>query len=274
MRTTSIQKGDKQQLSGFGSIKEQIFADLENKYSLDKKLFKESVTKFVKLMVKSKPLNELFQNYNILLSTHFDDISTAKEYIEETVEYLRSVIGNTSPEQGTLRRVPIKDIQLFEGFARADTEIDPHIKALDVLVFGNKKNIKERIEAKQLLAAKMVKTPEVMPYIDPKLRGVFFEILGRKLKSKMENLTETEIKAISAFTEQDETKILNNYIHLIDDNVSNIDEQLTSQDGSHEQVVKLNQVKTALLEMKENKQPTLDNLERLLVLKDGFTENV
>ena len=58
---------------------------------------------------------------------------------------------------------------------------------------------------------------------------------------------------------------------MIDDNVNIVQEELekTTKDG--EDYKKLEQVKESLLEMKESK-PTLSDVERLFVLRDGFTE--
>jgi hypothetical protein len=242
----------------FGLLKEQVFADLESRYASDKKLFQENLKHFVKTLKKSKVLKEMYQQYDMLLSSHFDEISDAKEYIEETVNYLRSL--HLTPQ----------DTKLMESWAvKSDTEIDPYIKALDTLVFGSKKHIRERLEAKQILAHKLI-TEEKKGYIPPELQGVFFDVLQHKFKSKLDNLSESELKALNAFAGDSEEEILSTYIHLIDDNMSTIEEQIGVQDKNSDTFQKLVLVKSALNEMKLAKQPTLDNLEKLLVLKEGF----
>jgi hypothetical protein len=246
-------------MPSFGLLKEQVFSDLEAKYTSDKKLFQEELKRFVKSLKKADVLKEMYQQYDMVLSVmDFDDINDAKDYITETVDYLRS-----------LQMTP-QDIKLMEYWSgKPLVEIDPYTKALDTLVFGNRKHIKERVEAKQLLARKLI-TEQNKNYIPPELQGVFFDLLQRKFKAKLDNLTESELKTLTAFANQNEEEILSTYIHLIDDNISTIDEQITQHGGSQEHFGKLQQAKNALIEMKDEKQPTLDNLERLFVLKEGF----
>ena len=247
-------------MPSFGLLKEQILTNLEKKYAGDKKQFEQGVSNFVKALKKSKVYTELFHHYKTILESHFDDQEYAKEYLTETVNYLQSL------------KISDKDRTLFESLERANlkpSEIDPYIRALDTLVFASKKSIKERLEAKQLLVQKLITESKVQ--IDPKLQGVFLDILQRKLKSRLANLTESELSALTAFGESDEEKILSTYIHLIDDNITAIDEQYTQHGGSSEHFAKLRQVKERLLEMKKEK-PSLGTLEKLLVLKEGFGE--
>lgn len=246
-------------MPSFGLLKEQILTNLERKYAGDKKLFEEGVSSFVKALKKSKVYNELFHHYKTILESHFDDPEYAKEYLNETVSYLQSL------------KITDKDRSLFESLERADlqkSQVDPHILALDTLVFASKRSIKERLEARQLLTQKLL--TENKPKLDPKLQGVFLDILQRKLKNRLANLTESELSVLTAFGENDEEKILSTYIHLVDDNVSAIDEQLQTENSS-ELRGKLIQAKSALLEMKKEK-PSLNTMEKLLVLKEGFGE--
>lgn len=248
----------------FGLLKEQVFAELEGEYASDKKLFQENLKHFVKTLKKSRGLKEMYEQYDMILSTHFDELSDAKEYIEEAVDFLRSI------------KLTPQDIKIMESWSvKKDAEIDPCAKALDILVFGNKKQIRERLEAKQLLARKLI-TEENKTYIPPQLQGVFFDILQHKFKSKLDNLSESELNALNAFAGENEEEILSTYIHLIDDNISKIEEQIQEitpnlKRGTPDETYnKLLQVKESLIEMKETKQPSLDHLEKLLVLKEGF----
>jgi prefoldin subunit 5 len=84
-------------------------------------------------------------------------------------------------------------------------------------------------------------------------------------------LNEQELLAIEAFAGHDAEQILANYIRLIDDNVSAIDEQTTKITETDPTYTKLQQVKDTLIEMKKESEPSLGNLERLLVLKEGFS---
>jgi len=245
-------------MPSFGLLKEQILTNLEKKYAEDKKLFGEGVSQFVKVLKKSKVFSELFHHYKTILESHFDDPDYAREYLNETVEYLRSL------------KITDKDRSLLESLERAkltSSDIDPCIKALDTLIFSTKGSIKERLEAKQILHHKLI-TENKKIGVDPRLQGIFLDILQKKIKAKWDNLSEAEIKAISAFADNDEEKILANYIHLVDDNVSAISEQLNNESDAMVRV-KLGQAKNALLEMK-NEKPTLDALDKLLVLKEGF----
>lgn len=245
-------------MPSFGLLKEQILTNLEKKYAEDKPMFAEGVSQFVKALKKSKVFSELFHHYKTILESHFDDPDYAREYLNETVEYLRSL------------KITDKDRTLLEKLERAKlspADIDPCIKALDTLVFSAKGSIKERLEAKQILHRKLV-TESKKISVDPRLHGVFLDILQKKIKARWEHLSEAEIKAINAFADNDEEKILANYIHLVDDNVSAITEQLSNENDSSVRS-KLSQVKNALLEMK-NEKPTLNTLEKLLVLKEGF----
>lgn len=245
-------------MPSFGLLKEQILTNLEKKYSEDKSLFEEGVSQFFKTLLKSKVYRQLFEHYQSILNTHFDDPEYAREYLNETVDYLRSLI------------VGPHDKSLLESLDRADlkpADIDPCIAALDTLVFSNKGHIKERIEARQLLQQKMLKE-NVNISLDPKLHAVFLDILQKKIKAKWDNLNESEMKAIIAFSGQNEEDILANYIHLIDDNISTINEQLSNTGDSTTQE-KLKQAEMILVEMKQEK-PTLRSLEKLFTLKEGF----
>jgi hypothetical protein len=248
-------------MSSFGLLKEEVLTSLQEKYTTDKKVFQESLTKLVKALKSSKVLSELFQQYDAILKTHFDDSEYAKEYLEEAINYLRTLPFTS------------KEVKLLESLDRtsiAADKVDPYVKALDTLIFTSKKNIKERLEAKRLLTQKMISEDKITRHIDPRLKGVFLEILQKKIKNKMSQLNEHELQAIESFAEQDQEKLLANYIRLIDDNISAIDEQFTQHDGSSDSFVKLRQAKEALIEMKKDGKPTINNLERLLVLKEGF----
>lgn len=245
-------------MPSFGLLKEQILVNLEKKYSDDRQLFQENVKKFVKTLKQSRVLTEMFQLYNELMQSHFDDPSYAKDYITEVVNYLRTL------------KITDHDRQLLESLERADLKVadcDPYVIALDTLVFGSKKNIKERLEAQQFLTQKLV--TEQKAVVDPKLRGVFLDILKKKIQSRLGNLSESELKALTAFAEGDQEALLANYIHLVDDNISAIEEQISQHGGSPDTFAKLRQAKERLAEMRDA-QPTLTNLEKLLVLKEGF----
>lgn len=245
-------------MPSFGLLKEQILTNLEKKYAEDKKLFDEGVSRFFQALTKSKVYSELFLHYKNILESHFDNPDYARDYLNETVEYLRSL------------KIADKDCSLMETLERAHLEpaqVDPCIIALDTLVFSNKRHIKERLEAKQLLIQKLL-TEDTKVSLDPRLHGLFLDVLQRKLKARWDNLSESEVKALTAFAENDEEKILSTYIHLVDDNISAIDEQLKNESTS-ELRGKLAQAKNALVGMKEEK-PSLDTLEKLLVLKEGL----
>lgn len=247
-------------MPSFGLLKEQILNSLETKYSEDKKLFNEGVSQFIKALAKSKVYSELFRQYKTILESHFDDPEYARDYLNETVEYLRSL------------KITDKDRSLLEALQRANLkpkDIDPCIAALDTLVFTDKRHIKERLEAKNLLHQKLI-TEDKKTSLDPRLHGVFLDILQKKIKSRFNNLNENEIKAISAFADNDEESILANYIRLVDDNVSEINEQLMNEEDVTLRN-KLIQAK-AVLEKMKNEKPSLNTLEQLIVLKEGFGE--
>lgn len=245
-------------MPNFGLLKEQIFADIEKKYTEDKNLFEEGVKKFVKTLKKSKTYSELFTHYKNILDSHFDDSEYAKEYLNETISYLQSL------------KITDKDRRLMESLDRADlklSDIDPHVKALDTLVFSKSVNVKERLEAKQILQRKMVSENKKVQ-IDPRLNGVFLDILQKKLKAKWSSLSESEIKAINSFVDNDEEAILSNYISIIDDNINSVQEQI-ALDNDPSLRSNLIKVKNTLAEMK-NEKPTLTSLEKLFSLKEGF----
>jgi uncharacterized protein YfeS len=246
-------------MPAFGLLKEEVLASLEEQYTKDKQLFQEDLNKLIKSLKKSKVLSELFQQYDSIFKIHFDDIEDAKEYLAETVDYLKSL------------QITPDDLKLLEGLNRLkiDQNKNIYVEALDKLVFSNRKDIKSRVESKRLLTQKLITENKIQGNIDPKLRGVFLEILQKKIKNRVSNLTEQEISAINAFAEKDQEKLLSNYISLVDDNVSAINEQLNSEQ-SEEIKSRLQQAKESLLEMKKE-APTLNNLERLLVLREGFT---
>jgi hypothetical protein len=151
-------------MPSFGLLKEQVLTHLQEKYTDDKKLFQEGLTKFVKTLKKSKVLAELFTGYDNLLKAHYDDAQFAKEYLEETVDYLRTL------------KLTARDIALLESLERSNLtadKMDSYVNALDTLVFTNRRNIKERLEAKQLLTKKLVAENLITAHIDPRFRGVF-----------------------------------------------------------------------------------------------------
>ena len=245
-------------MSKFGLLNEQILTSLEKKYAEDKKNFSKELSLFVKILKESASYRDLYTHYNLILENYFEDVSYARTYLDQSIDFLRSIKLNP------------KDTKLMEGLGRANLtvkDINPHIAALDIVVFSDKRNIKEHVDAKQLLLNKLTtQTPKNS--VDPKLRGVFLDLLESKLRNKWKSLTETEIKAAEAFSDSNEDEILSNYISIINDNVSIITEQLN--DEVNEEVRdKLTRTKKMLLEMK-NKKPTLDSLEKLFSLKEVF----
>jgi len=245
-------------MSNFGLLNEQILTSLEKKYAEDKKGFSKGLSSFVKTLKESAPYNDLYTHYNLILETYFEDANYARDYLDQSIDYLRSV------------ELDPKVTKLMEGLDRTNLtvkDIDPHVAALDTLVFSNKRNIKEHVEAKQLLLKKLT-TESKKTTVDPKLQGVFLDLLESKLKTKWGSLTESEVKAAEAFSDNNEAGVLDNYTNIINDNVSIIEEQLKGETNT-EVCDKLSRTKDMLLEMKD-KKPTLVSLEKLFSLKEVF----
>jgi len=75
----------------FGTLKENILKNLEETYTTDdEKVFKKEFHKFIKLIKENKSLKEYYEVYDLFNQVNFDDQTIAREFVEESIAYLKT----------------------------------------------------------------------------------------------------------------------------------------------------------------------------------------
>ena len=79
----------------FGSLKENVLSKLEKTYN-DKgeKVFKKEFNQYIKTIKENKNLKEFYEVYDLFNQVNFDNELVAKEFIDESINYLKQFDKN------------------------------------------------------------------------------------------------------------------------------------------------------------------------------------
>ena len=236
----------------FGAINESVLNNLEKIY-LDKgeKVFKLEFNKYIKTIKENKDLKEFYEVYDLFKQVNFDDESIAKEFVEESINYLKS-----------FDKTQITKLNYIEESVLTNNEASIGYK-LDQLIFNEGINLKDKATLKVKLIKQITKKDEMA--IDYKSK---FKVLHEKINENVIKLNETESKILELFVENDNEKINNFYLNLINE-VSEIVENKILRAEDSVVIKKLVEVKHKLNDLK-NKKPSIQEIENITILKESF----
>ena len=236
----------------FGAINESVLNNLEKIY-LDKgeKVFKLEFNKYIKTIKENKDLKEFYEVYDLFKQVNFDDESIAKEFVEESINYLKS-----------FDKTQITKLNYIEESVLTNNEASIGYK-LDQLIFNEGISLKDKATLKVKLIKQITKKDEVA--IDYKSK---FKVLHEKINENVIKLNETESKILELFVENDNEKINNFYLNLINE-VSEIVENKILRAEDSVVIKKLVEVKHKLNDLK-NKKPSIQEIENITILKESF----
>lgn len=235
----------------FGQLKESILSDLEKAYQeKGEKDFKKSFAKYVKVLKENNVLREFNEVYGLLNTMRFEDENVAKEFVEESITYLKSF--------------DLTKVEILKGLTENVIKIDNTInESVDQLVFNKKLSLVDKVKHKTNLIKHLSRKLE-----EPKSLKESIDTINERLAEKISKLNEEQIKVLNLFAENDESAINNYYSNLIEA-TQNLVESTINKSDDIVIVKRLLEVRTKLNEMK-NQKPSLDIIDSVLDLKNSF----
>ena len=207
----------------FGQIKSILEKNLLESYS-NPTNFKKSLKKFKHNVLNNKSFSKLYSLYDDLSTPKGLNENDAKEYLEEGLSLIRSILENTQlPKKGEISENNYKD--------------------LDNLVYLNNINISERISSKKNILSVLTSNPTLnettisiplksmvsianqtiqnyLGGLDENVKKEVFHVLaskGEDLETEYTNLKESTINSLKTIMEsQEDSEVKNKLTETID----------------------------------------------------------
>ena len=220
----------------FGKIKQDINNILFESYS-DKNRFKMIFKEFYNILKNNKTIKEYYIVYSNIETKKFDDVSDATSYLNESLDYLKSLDG---------------DFSLAHDFILKYRSEKPFIKEtllenIDILLQDTKANLIEgRVNATKYLVSNLMTKKSSSEYvIEGNLPIKFYtNLIAKKFNKKYENLTEQEKHLIKSIIANDSEKLISIEEGIIKENLDIVNSKLNI--GNDELKEKLSKVKLKL----------------------------
>jgi len=112
----------------FGILKENVLNKLEKTYNDNgETVFKKEFNHYIKTIKENKDLKEFYDVYDLFNQVNFDDEAIAKEFVDESINYLKQF----NPDV----------VKLLEGMLSSEEKLNPLYEEsieykLDQLVFN------------------------------------------------------------------------------------------------------------------------------------------
>lgn len=242
----------------FGNIKQQINNILFESYS-DKNKFKTIFKEFYNILKTNKTIKEYYIVYSNIESKKFDDVSDATNYLNESVDYLKSLDT---------------DFTVLHNFILKHGADKPFVKetlleSIDTLLQDTKSNlIEDRMNAKKSLVNHLLeKKSESDNIVEGTLPiKVYTNLIAKKFNKKYENLTESEKDLIKTIISNDETKLSSIEESFIKENLELVNNKINIGDAELKE--KLSKVKLKLESYSSTNKK--DSIIKLIKLKSDL----
>ena len=175
-------------MKSFGHYKNSIDSILENSFK-DSTVFKKNLSVIMGAMKYSKILREFFTLYNEIDSKNFKTEEEAKEYLNESIEYLKTNRNKLS------KSLPILNKIVEDRKELCTKKINPIYENIDNIVFNNNIiNLEKISKSRKFLGESMVglnqpvtkiKNPKILSHILSKKYG---EEYSRELTESQQNI--------------------------------------------------------------------------------------
>ena len=240
----------------FGVIKENILGKLEKTYTDgDVTSFKKEFNRYIKTIKENKDLKEFYEVYDLFNQVNFDDESIAKEFVDESINYLKQFNLDT--------------VKLLESMLASEDKLNSlHEESieykLDQLVFNENLDLKDKAIFKVKLIKQITnRNTEKVNHQEA------FNTLHDKINENVSKLNENQIELLNLFIENDSQKINDYYTNLINEVTDIVENNIVATDNG-EVIKRLVEVKKKLNTLKTQK-PNIDEVEKIISLKDSFS---
>jgi len=175
-------------MKSFGKYKNAIDNILAESYT-DKKLFKENFHIVMGAMKFSREFREFFTLYNEIEQKNITEEKYAKEYINESIDLLRSKVSKLK------KNLPIFDSIISRKLKNKKLESNTIYESLDYLIFKTGiKSIDKRINSKKTLVESLKNNStglKLKKGLSPKILA---KTLANTFNNEFKNLNESEKK--------------------------------------------------------------------------------
>lgn len=236
----------------FGTIKENILNKLEKTYTEGgESVFKKEFNHYIRTIKENKDLKEFYEVYDLFKQVNFDDTDVAKEFIEESINYLKTFDKTQVDKLSGL-------VDTIENINENTIEYK-----LDQIVFNENISLKDKAQLKVDLIRQITKKENTeINYKDS------FDTLHTKINENVSKLNEEQTKALELFIENDGEKINAFYSELITSTEAIVENKIVDTENS-EVIKKLVEVKRRLNTLKVEK-PNIVEIEKIIALKESF----
>ena len=238
----------------FGILKENVLNKLEETYAnKGEKDFKKEFYSFIKIIKENKDLKEFYEVYDLFKQVNFTDEDTAKEFVEESIKYLKTF------NKGNFKLLE----QILES--KLEKQLHPNSieYKLDQLVFNENINLQDKAIYKVNLIKQIVNKD--------KQTTDYKETIGKlysNINETVSKLNENQTKVLDLFIENDMSKINHYYKNLIEETTELIDKNIVKCENL-DVAKKLLEVKVRLYGLK-TETPTITEIEKIISLKESF----
>jgi hypothetical protein len=235
----------------FGKIKQQINTILFESYS-DKSRFKTIFKEFYSILKKNKTIKEYYVIYSNLETQKFDNIEDATNYLNESLDYLKTLDADFSVAHDFILKFDVKKPYVRE----------PLMESIDTLLLETKSSlIESRMNAKKTLVSHLLtKKSESNHVIEGMLPiKIYTNLIAKKFNKKYENLNEWEKNLIKTIISNDDDKLKTIEESIIKENLDLIESKIDL--GDYELKEKLSKVK-----LKLEDYSTLDRKDSIIKL--------
>lgn len=220
----------------FGKIKQQINNILFESYS-DKDKFKSIFKEFYNILKNNKTIKEYYIVYSNIETKKFDDVSDATAYLNESLDYLKSLDGDFSIAHDFILKYKTDKTYVKETL----------LENIDTLLQDTKSNlIESRMNAKKYLVSHLLTQKSVS---DNVVEGtlpikVYTNLIAKKFNKKYENLNEWEKDLIKSIISNDENKLSSIEESIVKENLELVNNKINIGDAELKE--KLSKVKLKL----------------------------
>jgi len=240
----------------FGILKENVLNKLEKTYNDNgETVFKKEFNQYIKTIKENKDLKEFYEVYDLFNQVNFDDESIAKEFVDESINYLKQFNLDT--------------VKLLESMLASEDKLNSlHEESieykLDQLVFNENLDLKDKAIFKVKLIKQITnRNTEKVNHQEA------FNTLHDKINENVSKLNENQIELLNLFIENDSQKINDYYTNLINEVTDIVENNIVATDNG-EVIKRLVEVKKKLNTLKTQK-PNIDEVEKIISLKDSFS---
>jgi len=242
----------------FGKIKQDINNILFESYS-DKNRFKMIFKEFYNILKNNKTIKEYYIVYSNIETKKFDDVSDATSYLNESLDYLKSLDGDFSLAHDFILKYKSEKTFVKETL----------LENIDTLLQDTKSNlIESRMSAKKYLVSHLLTKKSVS---DNVVEGtlpikVYTNLIAKKFNKKYENLNEWEKDLIKSIISNDENKLSSIEESIVKENLELVNNKINI--GDTELKEKLSKVKLKLESY--SSEDKKDSIIKLIKLKSDL----